>query len=215
MKGTPEEPQCGFSRAVIQILGIHGVPADKMKAYNVLEDAELRSGIKEFSWVFLLICSVSIAFNKLMPGCARSREWPTIPQVYVGGEFVGGCDIVISSKFLCHLLHIKTKLITRLSQCTSLANWRNYWKSMKLFPRWRTIPNRLRKHRHLHRFCIYLYCNYVHLFNVSIFLVGLACALQVSVGIKVRRRVGSNLPPTLCATKMVLESRLSVRAPPT
>jgi monothiol glutaredoxin len=49
MKGTPEEPQCGFSRAVVQILGIHGVPLEKMKTYNVLEDPELRNGIKEFS----------------------------------------------------------------------------------------------------------------------------------------------------------------------
>lgn len=49
MKGTPQEPQCGFSRAVVQILDIHGVPPEKMKTYNVLEDSELRSGIKEFS----------------------------------------------------------------------------------------------------------------------------------------------------------------------
>jgi len=72
MKGTPQRPECGFSRAVVQILDAHGVSADKMKTYNVLEDSELRSGIKEFS------------------------EWPTIPQVYVNGEFVGGCDIVMS-----------------------------------------------------------------------------------------------------------------------
>jgi len=72
MKGTPESPECGFSRAVIQILGVQGVPKDKMRTYNVLEDPELRTSIKEFS------------------------EWPTIPQVYVGGEFVGGCDIVLS-----------------------------------------------------------------------------------------------------------------------
>lgn len=71
MKGTPAEPQCGFSRAVVQILDLHGVPSEKLKTYNVLADQELRSGIKEFS------------------------EWPTVPQVYVNGEFVGGCDILI------------------------------------------------------------------------------------------------------------------------
>ncbi|KDR67607.1 hypothetical protein GALMADRAFT_257829 [Galerina marginata CBS 339.88] len=71
MKGTPEEPQCGFSRAVVQILDLHGVPAEKLKTYNVLADPDLRSGIKEFS------------------------EWPTVPQIYVNGEFVGGCDILI------------------------------------------------------------------------------------------------------------------------
>ncbi|TDL23731.1 glutaredoxin [Rickenella mellea] len=71
MKGNPKTPQCGFSRAVVQILDLHQVPPEKMKTYDVLEDQELRSGIKEFS------------------------EWPTIPQVYVAGEFVGGCDIVL------------------------------------------------------------------------------------------------------------------------
>ncbi|KLO13264.1 glutaredoxin [Schizopora paradoxa] len=71
MKGTPDVPQCGFSRAVVQILGLHDVPADKLRTFNVLEDQELRSAIKEYS------------------------DWPTIPQVYVDGEFVGGCDIVM------------------------------------------------------------------------------------------------------------------------
>lgn len=72
MKGTPEFPQCGFSRATIQILGQQGVDPDKFAAYNVLEDKELREGIKEYS------------------------SWPTIPQLYVNKEFVGGCDIVMS-----------------------------------------------------------------------------------------------------------------------
>jgi monothiol glutaredoxin len=67
MKGTPVFPQCGFSAQVVQVLSHLGV---KFKAFNVLEDDELRQGIKEFS------------------------NWPTIPQLYVGGEFVGGCDIV-------------------------------------------------------------------------------------------------------------------------
>ncbi|KAF5316420.1 hypothetical protein D9619_006536 [Psilocybe cf. subviscida] len=71
MKGTPAAPQCGFSRAVVQILELHGVPDDKLKTYNVLADEELRSGIKEYS------------------------EWPTVPQIYVNGEFIGGCDILI------------------------------------------------------------------------------------------------------------------------
>jgi monothiol glutaredoxin len=72
MKGTPETPQCGFSRAAIQVLGLQGVNPDKFAAFNVLEDAELREGIKEFS------------------------DWPTIPQLYVDKEFVGGCDILVS-----------------------------------------------------------------------------------------------------------------------
>ncbi|GBE86353.1 glutaredoxin [Sparassis latifolia] len=72
MKGTPDAPQCGFSRAAIQVLDLQGVPTEKLKTFNVLEDSELRSGIKEFS------------------------DWPTIPQLYVNGEFVGGCDILLS-----------------------------------------------------------------------------------------------------------------------
>ncbi|KAK9455572.1 thioredoxin-like protein [Dipodascopsis uninucleata] len=72
MKGTPEFPQCGFSRASIQILGLQGVDPEKFAAFNVLEDDELRQGIKEYS------------------------DWPTIPQLYVNKEFVGGCDILIS-----------------------------------------------------------------------------------------------------------------------
>ncbi|KAK5992111.1 Monothiol glutaredoxin-5 [Cladobotryum mycophilum] len=72
MKGTPETPQCGFSRAAIQILGVQGVNPDKFAAFNVLEDAELRQGIKEYS------------------------DWPTIPQLYVNKDFVGGCDILVS-----------------------------------------------------------------------------------------------------------------------
>jgi monothiol glutaredoxin len=67
MKGTPVFPQCGFSAAVVQVLSHLGV---KFKGINVLEDPALREGIKRFS------------------------DWPTIPQLYVKGEFVGGCDIV-------------------------------------------------------------------------------------------------------------------------
>ncbi|KAL1965159.1 hypothetical protein VTN77DRAFT_6072 [Rasamsonia byssochlamydoides] len=72
MKGTPETPQCGFSRASIQILGLQGVDPKKFTAFNVLEDPELRQGIKEYS------------------------DWPTIPQLYVDKEFIGGCDILMS-----------------------------------------------------------------------------------------------------------------------
>ena len=67
MKGTPVFPQCGFSAAVVQILSHLGV---KFKGIDVLADGSVRQGIKEFS------------------------TWPTIPQLYVNGEFVGGCDIV-------------------------------------------------------------------------------------------------------------------------
>lgn len=68
MKGDADFPQCGFSARVVQILQHLGVP---FKTENVLADPALRQGIKEFS------------------------NWPTIPQLYVKGEFVGGCDIVM------------------------------------------------------------------------------------------------------------------------
>ena len=67
MKGTPAFPQCGFSGQVVQILDYLGVP---YKGVNVLENMEIREGVKAYS------------------------SWPTIPQLYVKGEFIGGCDIV-------------------------------------------------------------------------------------------------------------------------
>jgi len=67
MKGTPTFPQCGFSGQVVQILDYLGVD---YKGVNVLENMDVREGIKEYS------------------------NWPTIPQLYVKGEFVGGCDII-------------------------------------------------------------------------------------------------------------------------
>jgi monothiol glutaredoxin len=79
MKGTPGAPECGFSRAAIQVLELQGVPKEKFRSFNVLEDQELRNGIKEFS------------------------EWPTIPQLYVGGEFVGGADILLSSECIMYV----------------------------------------------------------------------------------------------------------------
>jgi monothiol glutaredoxin len=68
MKGTPQMPQCGFSATATEILRRCGV--DDFASFNILEDDALRQGIKEFS------------------------NWPTIPQLYVDGEFVGGCDIM-------------------------------------------------------------------------------------------------------------------------
>ena len=68
MKGTKEMPQCGFSARVVQILDSHGV---EYEAVDVLADPEIRQGIKDFS------------------------NWPTIPQLYVNGQFVGGCDICV------------------------------------------------------------------------------------------------------------------------
>ncbi len=68
MKGTPTFPQCGFSAKAIQLLKMSG--ASEVTTVNVLEDAEVRQGIKEFS------------------------NWPTVPQLYVNGEFIGGSDIM-------------------------------------------------------------------------------------------------------------------------
>ena len=67
MKGTPDFPQCGFSAQVVDILNYLGV---KFSSFNVLEDNDLREGVKEFS------------------------DWPTIPQIYINKEFIGGCDIL-------------------------------------------------------------------------------------------------------------------------
>ena len=68
MKGTPKAPQCGFSAAVVQAIGKYEKP---FQTYDILLDPELRQAIKEFT------------------------NWPTIPQVYVSGKFIGGCDIIM------------------------------------------------------------------------------------------------------------------------
>jgi len=69
MKGTPDAPRCGFSNAVCQILRFHGV--NDFGSFNVLADDEIREGIKQHT------------------------SWPTIPQVFFNGEFLGGCDIML------------------------------------------------------------------------------------------------------------------------
>ena len=69
MKGNPEAPQCGFSRAAVQVLGIHGVPAEKMKTFNVLEDSVLRESIKEFSYVFIACAAFR---TREVYGCGRA-----------------------------------------------------------------------------------------------------------------------------------------------
>ncbi len=71
MKGTASFPQCGFSGRAVQILKACGVDPKSIKTVNVLEDAEIRAGIKEYS------------------------SWPTIPQLYLKGEFIGGSDIMM------------------------------------------------------------------------------------------------------------------------
>ena len=82
MKGVPSAPRCGFSNAVCQIFRMHNVEID---AHDVLADEELRQGIKDYS------------------------DWPTIPQVYFKGEFIGGCDILLQ-------MHQNGELIEELSK---------------------------------------------------------------------------------------------------
>ncbi len=82
MKGTKQIPACGFSNAVVQILKKEAVP---FETYNILSDPELRQALKEYS------------------------SWPTYPQLYIGGKFVGGCDIVTE-------LHQSGELSKELSQ---------------------------------------------------------------------------------------------------
>lgn len=82
MKGVPDAPRCGFSNAVVQILRMHDV---KFESHDVLKDENLRNGIKEYS------------------------DWPTIPQVFINGEFVGGCDILLK-------LHQSGELVEQLEK---------------------------------------------------------------------------------------------------
>lgn len=93
MKGTPETPQCGFSRASIQILGLQGVDPKKFVAFNVLEDPELRQG-GCYSNSSSRPCLP--AHSSTLVGVKEYSDWPTIPQLYLDKEFVGGCDILMS-----------------------------------------------------------------------------------------------------------------------
>jgi len=85
MKGTPQMPQCGFSAKAVQVLNACGAP---FTAYNILENPDLRQGLKEFS------------------------NWPTFPQLYINGELVGGCDIMVE-------LHQKGELQKLVDQAKS------------------------------------------------------------------------------------------------
>ena len=86
MKGTPDAPKCGFSQQVVRILHSHNVPFDSA---DVLKSASIREGIKSYS------------------------DWPTIPQLYINGEFVGGCDIVTN-------LHQEEELGELLAEAAAL-----------------------------------------------------------------------------------------------
>jgi monothiol glutaredoxin len=96
MKGTPVFPQCGFSSTVVQVLTHLGV---KFKGVDVLTDPSIREGIKQFS------------------------NWPTIPQLYVKGEFLGGCDIVreLESIFFFKKKKSNTKKYKRVKQCDEVS----------------------------------------------------------------------------------------------
>ena len=85
MKGNASFPQCGFSGRAIQILKACGVEAREIKTVNVLDDPEIRAGIKDYS------------------------QWPTIPQLYVKGEFIGGSDIMMEMYENGELLQVLTK----------------------------------------------------------------------------------------------------------
>jgi monothiol glutaredoxin len=88
MKGSKQFPACGFSNAVVQILKKEGVP---FETFNILADAEVRQGLKEYS------------------------NWPTFPQLYVDGKFIGGCDIVTE-------LHQTGELKRELASATASAS---------------------------------------------------------------------------------------------
>lgn len=106
MKGTPSAPQCGFSRQTVSLLREKGV---RYGFFNILADDEVRQGLKEFS------------------------EWPTFPQVYVGGELVGGLDIV-SVKVIVGRIQLTNNLSSRKSSRTTLSSWRTTWLASSVTP---------------------------------------------------------------------------------
>jgi Grx4 family monothiol glutaredoxin len=103
MKGTPSSPQCGFSRQTVALLREKGV---RYGFFNILADDEVRQGLKEFS------------------------EWPTFPQVYVGGELVGGLDIVSRGmECMAGMLKLTFCHSSRKSSKTTLISWRITWST--------------------------------------------------------------------------------------
>ena len=99
MKGTPSAPQCGFSMQAVRILNAVGV---EFGSINVLQHSSIREGIKQYSWVslFLILYILNYVFF---------REWPTIPQIFVKGEFLGGCDILTA-------MHNDGSLVSKLKE---------------------------------------------------------------------------------------------------
>ncbi|KAJ8610312.1 hypothetical protein MRB53_038608 [Persea americana] len=104
MKGTPETPQCGFSRASVQVLGLQGVDPNKFVAFNVLEDQDLRQGESKLPSQIRGMALDGLgsddagtrAHADVAIGIKEYSEWPTIPQLYIDKEFVGGTDILMS-----------------------------------------------------------------------------------------------------------------------
>lgn len=97
-QGNPDAPRCGFSNAVVQILRMHGVQYD---AHDVLASEDIRQGIKDFT------------------------NWPTIPQIFIAGEFVGGCDILLQmhqSGDLIDVLHKNAGIKSALAEDPSKAD---------------------------------------------------------------------------------------------
>jgi len=108
MKGTPSAPQCGFSRQTVSLLREKGV---RYGFFNILADDEVRQGLKEFS------------------------EWPTFPQVYVGGELVGGLDIVSASvEVVVGRIQLTSNLSSRKNSRTTLSSWRTTWSASSATP---------------------------------------------------------------------------------
>ncbi|CRK91920.1 CLUMA_CG005539, isoform A [Clunio marinus] len=94
MKGNPEAPKCGFSNAVVQIMRMHGVQYD---AHDVLLDDDIRQGVKDLT------------------------SWPTIPQVFINGEFIGGCDILLQMHQNGELIEVLEKTAGIKSALTDAA----------------------------------------------------------------------------------------------
>ena len=89
MKGVPDQPMCGFSNAVVQIFRMHGVT--NYDAHNVLADESIRQGNFKQYTIFKKVMQHVFVFL----GIKEFTNWPTIPQIFIGGEFIGGCDILL------------------------------------------------------------------------------------------------------------------------
>jgi monothiol glutaredoxin len=135
MKGNRQFPQCGFSNTCVQILNMLNVPYETV---NILEDERLRSGMKVGALPGARCLSDTARTSGAWPICERGApraqeysQWPTFPQVYIGGEFYGGCDIMIGAALVRPQLQTQAGLLGLSSNGGPVRRVVHVWRASR------------------------------------------------------------------------------------